>query len=226
MGAYTDAQQEQRNHLVLANMGLVGMWVARMAPPGFDQDDLRQGGLLGLIRAAEKFDTANGATFSTYASYWIRKSIQAAIHAAVDRIGAGQEALGERRALDREIETSIVRDGLPPTIDELMGSTGFSEQRVLRLLALPSTSSCAFPDVEPADHCVDEAREVRETAVMVQAALAGLDTHQQRIVRGGFGIGGPRRSMEQLATELELSLREVRSLRSQALECLAVQLAI
>ncbi|CAL9379052.1 RNA polymerase sigma factor RpoD [Streptomyces sp. enrichment culture] len=68
-----------RDCLVLHNQRLVHKMVPRYLEQGLDYEDLFQHGVLGLMRAARKFDPAKGFKFSTYATWWIRQSISRAI---------------------------------------------------------------------------------------------------------------------------------------------------
>ena len=58
---------EERNALVEENLALVGYMARRFLNRGLPVEDLEQAGVLGLMRAAEKFDATRGAAFSTYA---------------------------------------------------------------------------------------------------------------------------------------------------------------
>ena len=74
-----DLRIRARDCLVLHNQRLVHKMVPRYLEQGLDYEDLFQHGVLGVIRAARKFDPAKGFKFSTYATWWIRQSISRAI---------------------------------------------------------------------------------------------------------------------------------------------------
>ncbi|MCF2126265.1 sigma-70 family RNA polymerase sigma factor [Strepomyces sp. STD 3.1] len=74
-----DLRIRARDCLVLHNQRLVHKMVPRYLEQGLDYEDLFQHGVLGLMRAARKFDPAKGFKFSTYATWWIRQSISRAI---------------------------------------------------------------------------------------------------------------------------------------------------
>ncbi|MGC9376546.1 sigma-70 family RNA polymerase sigma factor [Streptomyces sp. MH13] len=74
-----DLRIRARDCLVVHNQRLVRSLVRPYLEQGLDYDDLLQHGLLGLLRAARKFDPTKGFKFSTYATWWIRQSITRAI---------------------------------------------------------------------------------------------------------------------------------------------------
>jgi RNA polymerase primary sigma factor len=121
---------EARDHLVRANLRLVVSIAKGYAGKGLPLEDLISEGNLGLMRAAEGFDPAVGARFSTYATYWVRQSIQKAIVATGKRVRVPAYMAGLlikwRRA------SSALREGLgrEPTEDEVAGRLGLSRKRL------------------------------------------------------------------------------------------------
>ena len=99
-----------RNHMVQANLGLVGAIAREFRGRGLALDDLIGEGNLGLIRAAEEFDPRFGVRFSTYAAHWIKEAIRHALinTTATIRVPAWMVGLLTRwrraeRALGREL---------------------------------------------------------------------------------------------------------------------------
>jgi len=107
-----------KQRMVESNLGLVYAIATTFHGSGVSLDDLVQEGTIGLTRAAERFDPDRGAKFSTYAAWWIRRSIRDAIAdskviripakanrqlAAVRRAEAELKRLGPGRASDAEI---------------------------------------------------------------------------------------------------------------------------
>jgi RNA polymerase primary sigma factor len=78
-GLIANGDRDARDHLVLANLGLVVVIARDFRGKGLDSDDLISEGNLGLIRAAEKFDPSFGIPFGNYAPYWIKAKIRTAL---------------------------------------------------------------------------------------------------------------------------------------------------
>lgn len=75
-GGNLDGATDDHWQMAVDNHGLVWRHVNRLQPPEHVRDDMYQDGLLGLVRAAMKFDPAKGYTFATYADAWIINAIQ------------------------------------------------------------------------------------------------------------------------------------------------------
>src|SRR6201993_1320285 len=108
-----------KERLVNANLRLVIANARKYEGLDLPLLDLIQEGMLGLIRAAEKFDYRKGFKFSTYATFWIRESIQRAIANRARPIRVPVH-LGQReRRLERAQRELVVQLGREPTEEEL-----------------------------------------------------------------------------------------------------------
>lgn len=81
---FSDADIKERslNNLIKANYGLIWKFVrhySKLSTVAFDEEDMYQAGVTGLLKAAERFDISKGNTFSTYATHWIRQAISRGI---------------------------------------------------------------------------------------------------------------------------------------------------
>ena len=112
-----DLQAKER--LINSNLRLVVSNARRYMRQDLNLLDLIQEGILGLIRASEKFDWRKGYKFSTYATFWIRQAIQRALESKERTIRVpNQVAQRERKVLriERELATKLGRD---PTTEEV-----------------------------------------------------------------------------------------------------------
>ena len=74
-----DGDAEAKKQMIAGNLRLVIHWARRYQDRGVDMADLLQEGTFGLMRAVEKFEPERGFKFSTYATWWIRQSLQRAV---------------------------------------------------------------------------------------------------------------------------------------------------
>ena len=227
---------EAKERLINANLRLVVANAKRYQNLGLSLLDLIQEGILGLIRAAEKFDWRKGFKFSTYATFWIRQALQRALDAQARTIRIPVTvAQLERRvaAAQRRFEAAM---GRPPTDDELAAAAEVDLEDIdrLRQAARAVTSldkpvgeeqEATLGDLLPgAGEPVDEEVALSLRAGAVRRALEQLPDRERRLVelRYGFGDREPT-SAEKVARELELSPSRVRQLEAGALERLAAE---
>src|SRR5204862_5830368 len=125
--------QQAKNRMIESNLRLVVANAKRYRGLGLPFLDLIQEGILGLIRAVEKFDYRRGFKFSTYATWWIRQAMQRGLqhHSRTIRIPVhiGQE-LTKIRAAERKLTTELGRD---PTLEELAKRVGIAPEQIEEL---------------------------------------------------------------------------------------------
>mgnify|MGYP001002319153 CR=1 FL=1 len=192
--------------------------------------DLVQEGNLGLWRAIEKFDPDRGIKLSTYATWWIRQSVQRAlaeqsrtirlpVHVA-DQVRRVQKA---RRILGQKLN----RD---PSIDEIAEESGFTSKRVEELLDLvqehvsletpvgdgESVMADLIEDANAVAPDVEASNSLR--SLEVARALKELNPRLQKVLALRFGLGGGESlTLEQAGVELGITRERVRQLETRAL---------
>jgi RNA polymerase primary sigma factor len=222
--------QQARNRMVQANLGLVHTIAKEFHGRGLDSDDLIGEGNLGLIRAAEEFDPGYGTRFSTYAAYWIKEAIHHALSntTATIRLPAWMVGLLTRW---RRAERALGRDlGRTPGFDELATSLGLSDrQRTMVARALDAVRlrlEGSYADgagerilARAADrHRVDEQAEAEEDRALLRSRMDRLDERERIILSLRYGLDGdPPQTLKQIGRGLGITREWVRKVEIRAL---------
>jgi RNA polymerase primary sigma factor len=222
-----------KDRLINSNLRLVVKFARRYQGHGLSLEDLVQEGMLGLIRASEKFDWRRGYKFSTYAVLWIKQSMQRGIDNSGRQVRIPAHVAQHERTVNRidaELRAKLERD---PTDEEVAKAADLPLDRVAATRDLTRVTTSLDAPVGDGDtsfgelHGGSTANVEQEHAEVEQEQIVGealerLPEQQRRVVQLRFGTGGePALSVRDTARELGLTQKDARKLEAEALEHLA-----
>jgi len=224
---------EAKEKLINSNLRLVLKFARAYEGHGLSFPDLVQEAMLGLIRAAEKFDYRKGFKFSTYAVLWIRQAVQRGLDNTGRQVRIPAHVAQRERKINRiagELAAQLNRE---PTDEEVAERAKVSLEDVLALRDLTKvTTSLDMPvgegettfgelQAEQDDGPAEQVLE-RERDRAVEAAVATLPEQAGEVIRLRFGTGGRQAlSVRETAEHLGLTQNIVRELEEQGLRRLA-----
>jgi RNA polymerase primary sigma factor len=223
-----------KDRMINSHLRLVVSIAKKYQGQGLSLGDLIQEGVIGLIRAAEKFDWRRGFKFSTYATLWIRQAIQRGLHNTSRTIRMPVHIAQRERKISRVERELNVKLGREPTEEEIAEAAELPVEEVeeIRKASQPMASldqpvgddgDSAFGDFlatdrpEPQEEVIESYRDEA-----VRRALDKLPERERDVVELRFGVGRAEPTpLRETGRVLGMSAERVRQLEERALRQLA-----
>jgi RNA polymerase primary sigma factor len=223
-----------KERMINANLRLVVSQARRYQGHGLSMEDLVQEGMLGLIRAVEKFDWRRGFKFSTYGTLWIRQAIQRGLqnHGRTIRVPVH---VAQRQVKVRKIESELGKKlSREPTDEEIAAVAELTPEEVGELRELSrGLASLDQPVSEDGDTALGDLLATERPGPTEEVAAADRDRRvnhlvdqlpedERSVIRLRFGLAGDaERTLTQTGRELGITSEKARQLEESGLRRLA-----
>ena len=223
-----------KERMINCNLRLVVSIAKRYQTQGITLGDLVQEGVLGLIRATEKFDWRKGFKFSTYATWWIRQAVQRGVANKARTIRIPVHVVEREQKVSRADRELLAKLGRAATDDEVAAHSKLPLTQVHEVRAAArAVASTDAPIGTDGDASLGElfaaqgpSTEDEADATLrddaVRRAVAKLPDRQRDVIALRFGlVGEGPTSLEQIGKQLGLTRERVRQIEAEALRRLA-----
>ena len=219
-----------RQRMIESNLRLVVKIARRYVNRGLPLLDLIEEGNLGLIHAVKKFDPERGFRFSTYATWWIRQTIERGIMNQSGTVRLPIHIIKDINSCLRAARRIRQQQELPPTNAEIAAFTKRDVENVDRLMALHNRVTIRAGNAEDQNGPVDRLKARRDAEPhrraqkehvqdIVDYLVCALSDKQRAVVERRFGLHGYRRcTLEQIGDEIGVTRERVRQIQIDALK--------
>ncbi len=220
-----------KDELIKANLRLVVSIAKKYVNRGLTLLDLIQEGNIGLMKAADRYESGKGTKFSTYSTWWIRQRITRAILDQARTIRLPVHLIEESTRISRIFAKFMREKGREPSAEEVAQIMGLSVVRVNEILrAIQEPVSLETPilseEKELKDVIIDEKAaspfktlENNEASNKIEQVLSSLTEREEKIIRMRFGIGvSSEHTLEEVGKHFNLTRERIRQIEIKALK--------
>jgi len=200
--------------------------------PQIERVELLQEGVVGLLRALERYEPSRGVPFWGYASWWVRQAMQQLISELTRPVVLSDRALRQLARIKDIHRAYLQRDGREPSYRELADGAELTTEQVANLIASDRPAR-AIEEPLPGDDrgigtfgdlLVDPlAEEEYERALteieisQLRSLLSGLSARERAVLRARYGLGGKEETLREIGSRLGLSAERVRQIEQRGL---------
>jgi RNA polymerase nonessential primary-like sigma factor len=224
--------EASRQRMIESNLRLVVKIARRYMNRGLPLLDLIEEGNLGLIHAVKKFDPERGFRFSTYATWWIRQTIERAIMNQTRTIRLPIHIIKEINVYlraARKLQQELDRDPTPEEIGQFLDKPADEVKRLLGLneriasvnAPLTKEGDRILLDAIPDDEKCDPWRQLQDENLhqVLHRWMDCLSEKQRQVVERRFGLNGyEKATLEEVGNEIGVTRERVRQIQMDALK--------
>ncbi|MCQ2136588.1 MAG: RNA polymerase sigma factor RpoD/SigA [Bacteroidales bacterium] len=223
------------DELVMANLRFVVSVAKQYHSPGLELSDLINEGNIGLIKAARRFDPTRGFKFISFAVWWVRQQIMAAISDSGRMVRLPANQIVALSKLNKAKSEFLQDNGRDPSTEELAQITETEVEKILLMeenagnhlsfdRTLDEDSESTLIDVIPdTDNFVaDDSMRSESLRTDIAMVLNLLPPREKDIILSAFGIGCHQMSLEEIGEKYDLTKERVRQIKERAIRKLTI----